>query len=286
MREEHRCGRLRLEQRQGREVAVRGPRRQLAQDPALRPARHEADLLAGIAAKDRAVVDQCDAEAEPRRGQRGGASGYATADDHDVEAAGVHRLVWEPAQRPAPGAAPFIDAVRWRRRIGTQVNRIAAAFEAGQVVQAQRHGPVPERDGSAVFPAPVLSARAEFLRKHRAVDRQREPARMVRRHPVLGADPHVVHACLGDPDHVPGIRDRTPEAMGQQVWRAHLRLELGVHHPAAVLVEVLRLDEDSACRARTLCRSDHCKGASPAVTRRHGSSGGPDRRFRHWRRTA
>lgn len=52
-------------------------------------AHPHADLTAGVATEDRAVVDQGDVLAEPRGGDRGADTGEATADDGDVGVDGL-----------------------------------------------------------------------------------------------------------------------------------------------------------------------------------------------------
>ena len=242
--QEHLGSRLGLQQRQRHQVAVRRPLRQLQQDRALRAPRHQADLLAGVAAEHRPVVDQRHALAQAGRGQRRSAARDPAADDHDIEVPGVDRLVRQAAQRPSPGAAGGVDRVRRDRTIRAEEDRVAAALEAGQVVQREADLPLGERDLAGRLPRPVRAVRAELVRQGHAVDGEGEAAGRVRRRPVLRPDEDLVVAGDGD-RHLGGrIGDRASKAVRQQVGRAHLGLELGIDHPAAVIVEVLGLDQD------------------------------------------
>ena len=41
------------------------------------------------------------------------------------------------------------------------------------------------------------------------------------------------------------IAEAVAKAVGEQVGRAHLRFELGVEHPAAIVCEVFRFDQEA-----------------------------------------
>ena len=91
----------------------------------------------------------------------------------------------------------------------------------------------------------VLAVGPELSVERRPVDHDAEPPEMVRWHPVLSAHPDVVLAGISDGDDSRGVSDGPARAVGQQVRRAHLQLELRAQGPAAEVVECFGLDQNS-----------------------------------------
>ena len=189
-------------------------------------------------------MDQRDRLSEPGRCQRCRAPGDAAPNDDHIVMARIERLLRKPAQRPAPGAAGGVDSLGGRRLVPPEEDRVAAAVEAGEIVQHQCPVAARKPHLACRLPRPVLAIGAEHRVEFDPIDRQREPPWMMRGDPVLGADPHPVFARRLNGDHRACIDNGPAEAMRQQVGGAHLRFELGIDDPTAGVVEVLRFDED------------------------------------------
>ena len=100
----------------------------------------DADFLAGIAAEHRAVLDESDLDAGAGGGDGGAAPGHATAGDDAIELADIRRaggLVFH-------GASPGLQGNRviGRRFVaaGNQGDGIAAAVEAGEILEGEFGG--------------------------------------------------------------------------------------------------------------------------------------------------
>ncbi len=126
-------------------------------------------------------------------------------------------------------------------------HRLAAAFEAGQVVQ--RDGRLfPDLDRAAIMPMPLRVLGAKGFVERLAVDEQLERAwrawRVPRSHPVPGAHPHAVGARGREANLGHRIPNRYAETVGQQVGRTHLIHRLLVNFPAAEVGEAFRFQEE------------------------------------------
>ena len=199
------------------------------------------------AAGHRAVVNQRDLHAEAGRRQASGNTGNTTADNHQFIVPFQHRRFGQPKQLAAPRRRGIVR--RGVVQIGRKQNRIATAFETGQVVQLQRSFFLVDFNNATVLPVPIDAFRSENRFQRFVIDEHLELARSIDaalgplRHPVAGAHPHAVFAGRRYLDGRLRILHRTPQAVRQEEGRAHLIHELRVVDPAASVLECFGLDQ-------------------------------------------
>jgi hypothetical protein len=165
-------------------------------------------------------------------------------------------------------------------QIRREVDRIGAAFEAGQIVQRELDGFVGDVDRAAVLPVPVGALGAEGRLKRLAVDDQLKLSGGVSggggvppRDPVLGADEEAIGSRGGELDGRRRIVDGTTQTMSQHVRRAHDVDELRVELPSAVLIEAFGFDEhavgfDGIDRRDAAQQQAACNGPESKLTHR------------------
>ncbi|OQC18775.1 MAG: hypothetical protein BWX69_03227 [Planctomycetes bacterium ADurb.Bin069] len=257
-REVEREGRFGAEERQARGVAVDRGRAAVLEikgvdlvDDAVAAvaARGDADLLAGVAAEHRPVLNQRHAQAGTRGGERRAAAAKAAADDHEVKVGRCFRCRRLAAHLRAPLRQGGAAVGGWRGRgIGREEERVAAAVEAGEVAQPDFKRGGGEVDGPAVGPAPRGRRDAEERGQQSAVERDLEAAGLVARavrRPVARAYPEAPNATARQRDGGHGVGDRRAESVRQQVGRPHGVAELRVQHPAAAVRKGFGLDQQA-----------------------------------------
>lgn len=208
-------------------------------------------------------MDQRDALAETRCGQCRRTARDTASNDHNVIRATIDRCIRQTAQLLAPCPTRIIDRVRRRLAVFAEKDRVAAPVEAGEIVQCEPYGALWQRHLARRLPRPVLTVRAELGCQCRAVDRQRKPPRMMRWYPILGPHPHIVFAGIGNGDQCCCIGYGTSQAVCEQIGRPHLRLELRVEHPSAIVLEIFRLDQNT--RWRIACAVHYSNSARKSV---------------------
>ena len=210
-------------------VAVHEPAAQLAHDRMLRLARAiDADFAGRIAAQHRAVLDERDLEAAPRRRHRRARPRHPAANDDEI---GFHRLC-------------HIRLVHLQRALGLfagvrEHDSCAASVEAGQIAERHRRLPA-DRYDAAVLPRPFARPRAEFLRERLAVDEHLEAPRSSVR-PVLRPHPDAILSRSRKHDARLRVRHADAKPVRDEIRRAHDIHELHVKPPSARL-EALRID--------------------------------------------
>jgi len=216
-----------------------------------------AELDAGVAAEDGAVLDERRPRAEPCRGDGRRATRRAGTDHDDVEGAAVLRL-----ERHAGQAAAFLrDVLGLVGRRVLQVDRqddgVAAAVVARQIVQGDRRLALLEAEVASRRPVPAVVMRLaeDLLGRHAAYDDLELPWRVLGR-PVARADPDPPRRRPRDPHLNLGIGDGLAHPRRDEIGRAHQVHELGVEQPAAVVGEVLGVDPQVA----VLCHGDLPRG--------------------------
>ncbi len=190
-----------------------------------------------------AVVDQGYPAAQPC-GREGGADArHASARHHQVVAlvrghvgGGVHLAAAEGGQRVAAGG-------RQGGGVGGEVDGVAPAVEAREVVQGQRGFACPHAHPSGGLPLPGIARGAQRAACAVAVDRQGECAGAFAvvpgRGPVVRAHVHVVRAVLVEAHRGACVGHGLPHAVCHEVGRPHEVHELLVEHPAAFVAEAL-----------------------------------------------
>jgi hypothetical protein len=120
-----------------------------------RAVQPDADFRAVVAAEDRAVLDEGDLQAEAGGGERGAGAGDAAAGDDEVILAPGLRFFRDPEAGAAEGGHLRVGVGRSEVRVASEQDRVAAALEAGEVVQCEADGALRQIDGAAVLPVPL-----------------------------------------------------------------------------------------------------------------------------------
>ncbi len=139
----------------------------------------DADILAGIAAGKRPVVDEGDLEALAGGGDGGGAAGNASANDDQIEIAGAGRGVRFAKLGATPGAKFGQVIGRHKRRIGGEEEGVAPAIKTGQVMERHLDIRAGDVDCAAVLPQPALSDSAKDGSQRNAANTNGEGAGVV-----------------------------------------------------------------------------------------------------------
>ena len=241
-------------------------------DVALRPDPH---LGAGVAPEHGPVLDERHAHPQSRGRHRGCGPCGASADHDEVEAAAGLRLFGEP-EPLRPERFEWLSPVgRLEVEVGVEEDGVAAAFEAGQIVQ--RDGRARRQlDDPAVLPVPRVALGPEGRLQGLAVDEQLEPSRCTLRapgrDPVAGPDPDAMRPWTLDLDLARGVGDGLPHAVREEEGRAHEIHELLVEHPPAQVVERLGLEQERTSRSEILNGRGRGRGEGDEQ-RRHGDRG-------------
>ena len=199
--------------------------------------------------------------------------------DH-VERILGRRLVGKPAEATSPRVCIRTTTVDRFVAVEAEIDRVAPAVEAGEVVQCDIERAGVEVDRAGRLPHPVLPVGAELGGQPFASRATPRTGRGDAPAPSPSPAP-TPNRCRTRPNSttVRRVGDRTTAAMCQQVRRPHLGDELGVEHPPAVVVELLGLDQDVAARRFShaqplrLHRPPGRRGPSRSRERRPGGAG-------------
>ena len=230
---------------------VADPRIPAALNQALRP---DTDLARAVAAEHAAILHEGHLQSHPGGRERRSQPRVATTDHDQVVGPLRFGFRGKPEGLATPGGE-YRGVVGRRCRIGGQQDAVAAAVEAGEVVQGEPRLAGGQFDGAAVVPCPRRALRAEGLGEWRTVDEHLKTPRRAggvpAGHPVFRPHEHAVGPGRGDRDARRRIGNGLPEAVGHQIGRAHLADKLGIQAPAAMVGEALGLDEHRGGRCRT-----------------------------------
>ena len=203
-------------------------------------------LRAAVAAKHRPILDQRHLQALARGRDGGRRACHTTAHHDEIEPSTVRRLQSQGrAARTQPGQ--LLALVRWHpARIGREQDRIAAAFEAREVVQTDLDL-VLQFTGTPVLPVPRLALGTEDGLQGRAIEQNLKSARRARGipwcHPIAGPHPDAVGPRTGKIHRAGTIGHGYAQAVSKHIGRSHQVHHLLVHHPAAAFTEGLGFDE-------------------------------------------
>ena len=174
-------------------------------------------LGAGVAAEDRAVLDQGHAQAKPRCRQRRRAPRDPAAYYHRVVLARQGRSLRKAEQPLPPGGHALARLIGRRVPVCAQEDGVTAAVPARQVLELERDSARLQLDRPAILPGPRPPARAKLRRQWLAIDQHAEAAGVVFGDPVVRPHPNTVRTGPWDLDLGAGVVDRMPEAVGHEV---------------------------------------------------------------------
>ena len=219
--------------------------------------RPHAHLAGAISPEHRAILNERHFAAHASRGNCGAHASITAADNHQIILSGFLGLV-RNAQHLAP---PFRErlTIVWRNVIGVfrEVNGIAPAIEAGEIMQSQSDGHCTVcgkasggRDfhRSPILPKPIGALCAKRFRKRLSSNPQlefsRRAGRFPLRHPILRAHVHMILPSVAEFHGRDGVLHGLAHAVREQIRRSHAFDELCVEHPAAGLLEAFGFDKD------------------------------------------
>ena len=152
-------------------------------------------------------------QTEARGGQGRGGACNAAADDYQIIRATVFGGSGSPSALSAERGQRGRFVGRLESPVAGEQHRIAAALEAGQVVQCQL-GLAADLHRAAILPVPLGALGAEGRCRAACRSPALELARRARRFPggdpVAGADPHAIAPAAGNRTVVSASRTGTP----------------------------------------------------------------------------
>ena len=201
------------------------------------------DLRGIVASKDRPVLYQCHLATESGGGYGRADAGYPSTHDHEVIFPGLFRASQAKGLLPECGICFRSRSVD----ILCQVNGVAAAFEAGQVMEGYPVLASLQLDGASILPGPLFGLRPEYgsglLPVHKHLETSRTLGPSPGSCPIARTYPQAVCALLGDAETCGSIFYRPSHPVSYQIGRPHLHHRLVVVRPTTRIVETFRLKE-------------------------------------------